>query len=307
MSDKNPERESAHKTLFSGGMDVEGMDEVLALYRDLFDLAEKKPSAGRPKRGLTDEEAQVRLAEGFTLVDLKDLLPEPGALASDVADVVQILGRYSEDTEALEKDLAGLVEDQARLVELARIYLDEGEETLRNKLLSIEGVNPEVVMFVLFNALKGAFLHAAAANSALDTSSWEERYCPVCGGDASVSYMVGEGGKRHLICFRCEAHWRFRRLVCPYCGVENPEHSGILYSDNTIYRDLSANVCSECRSYIKGWRIDGDELDDLNPQIEDLKTPGFDRAVEEEGFFRGAPNIFGVWIGALTEEDEITD
>jgi hypothetical protein len=288
-------------------MDVEGMDEVLALYRDLFDLAEKKPAAVRPKRGLTVEEAQMRLAEGFALVDLKDLLPEPSALASDVEDVVQILSRYSEDTDALEKDMAGLVEDQTRLADLARIYLGEGEEALRNKLLSIEGVNPEVVMFILFNALKGAFLQAAAAHKALDTSSWDEGYCPVCGGDASVSYMIGEGGKRHLICFRCEAHWRFRRLVCPYCGKEDPEHSGLLYSDDTRYRNLSANVCTECRSYIKGWRVEGDELDDLNPQIEDLKTPGFDRAVEEEGFSRGAPNIYGVWIGALTEEGEITD
>jgi FdhE protein len=119
--------------------------------------------------------------------------------------------------------------------------------------------------------------------------------------------MKGEGGKRYLICFRCEAHWRFRRLVCPYCGKEDPEQTGLIYSDDAGYRNLSANVCSQCRSYIKTWRIEGDELDDLHPQIEDLKTPGFDQALEDEGFSRGGPNIYGVWIGSLGEADEVHD
>ena len=216
MSDNTPLRESARKALFSGSMDVEGMDDVLALYRDLFDLAEKELPAGKPGRSLSAEEAQMRLAEGFMLVDLKDLLPDPVTLASSVESVVQILSTHSEDADALKKDMAGLMDDKTSLAALARIYLDAGEESLRKELQSLEGANPEVVMFVLFNALKGKFLQASADNSSVDTSAWKRGYCPVCGGEASVSYMLGEGGKRYLICFRCEAHWRFKRLECPY-------------------------------------------------------------------------------------------
>ena len=93
-------------------------------------------------------------------------------------------------------------------------------------------------------------------------------------------------------------------MKCPFCGHENPKESGFLFSEDPLYRALSASVCSECQAYIKVWRTEGEDEDDLHPEMEDLKTPGFDRAVEEEGFSRGAPNIYGVWIGTVTDEDE---
>jgi FdhE protein len=303
MSEKNARRESAHRALFSGKLDLEGMDDVLALYQDLSELTEKGYPLGKDQRDLTGDEAEMRLAEGFSLIDPGELLPNPDEIAAMVEEVVQVLARHSEDAHALKEDVANLTVEPARLSGLAQTFLSEGEEILRKELLSIGGANPEVVMFVLFNALKGPFLQAAARCEAIDTSDWEEGYCPVCGGEPAVAYIMGEGGKRHLICFRCETHWCFKRLTCPYCGHENPKESGYLYSEDADYRTLSASACTECEAYIKVWRVDGDELGDIHPQIEDLKTPGFDRAVEEEGFSRGAPNIYGVWIGTVTDEE----
>ncbi len=303
MSDHNARRESSHQALFSGKLDIEGMDDVLALYRDLFELTENSPLWTRDQKELTSDEAQMRLAEGFALIDPGDLLPGPEAMAAMVKDVVQILGRHSEDPDALMEDMGNLTAEPARLNDLARTFLTEGEEALRKELLLIEGANPEVVMFVLFNAMKGSFLEAAGRCEGIDTSAWEKGCCPVCGGEPAVGYVMGEGGKRYLICFRCESHWRFKRLTCPYCGHESPKETGFLYSEDADYKTLSAGVCNECQAYIKGWRLEGDELGDMHPEVEDLKTPGFDRAVEEEGFSRGAPNIFGVWIGTVTEEE----
>jgi FdhE protein len=307
MSDKNARRESARQALFSGKLDIEGMDDVLLLYQELFEMTEKGYSPGKGQKVLTDDEAQMRLSEGFALIDPGDLLPDPDELAAVVAEVVQTLARHSEDADVLIEDMADLTSDPVRLSDLARVFLSEGEEALRKELELIEGANPEVVMFVLFNALKGPFLGAAERCEAIDTSGWEKGYCPVCGGEPAVAYVMGEGGKRHLICFRCETHWRYLRLTCPYCDHENPKESGYLYSEDADYKTISASVCNECSAYIKGWRVESDGLGDAHPQIEDLKTPGFDRAVEEEGFSRGAPNIYGVWIGTLTEEEEDAD
>jgi len=304
MADKDTNRESARRALFPGKLDTEGMDYMLALYQDLFDLAEKKVSLDKDQRRLSGEEARMRLTEGFALIDPEDLLPDPEGMAALADEVVQILVRHSEDADALKKDMADLDADPARISRLARTFLAEGEESLLRELLPTEGANPEVVMFVLFNALKGLFLQAAARCETVDTSAWEEGTCPVCGGAPAVDYLMGEGGKRHLICFRCETHWRFARLTCPYCGHENPKESGYLYTEDKDYQTLSASVCSECHSYIKRWRIESEALGDFHPEIEDLKTPGFDHAVEEEGFSRGAPNIFGVLIGAVTDEEE---
>ncbi|MDF1526087.1 MAG: formate dehydrogenase accessory protein FdhE [bacterium] len=303
MSDQNTRRESARQALFSGKLDIEEMDDVLALYRDLFEFNEKTSLPARDQKGLTSDQAKMRLTEGFSLIDPGDLLPDPEAMAAMVKDVVRILGRHSEDPDALMEDMANLTAEPARLNDLARTFLTEGEEALRKELLLIKGANPEVLMFVLFNALKGSFLFAAGRCEGIDISAWEKGSCPVCGGEPAVGYMMGEGGKRYLICFRCESHWQFKRLTCPYCDHHSPKESGFLFSEDADYKTLSAGVCNECQAYIKGWRLEGDELGDMHPEVEDLKTPGFDRAVEEEGFSRGAPNIFGVWIGAVTEEE----
>ena len=303
MSDKNIKRESARRSLFSGKMDTEGMDDVLGLYRDLFELVEKDPAWGSDPRDLTGDEVGMRLSEGFTLIDPGDLLPRPDEVAARAGAVTKVLARHSEDADSLKDGMAGLITESDRLWELARTFLGEGEEALRKELLQVEGANPEVVMFVLFNALKSAFLQAAASCEAIDTSVWEKGYCPVCSGEPAVSYMAGEGGRRYLICYKCETHWRFKRLACPYCGEESANDSGYLYSEEPEYRTLSASTCNECQAYIKGWRVESDELGDVHPELEDLKTPGFDRAVEEQGFSRGAPNIYGVWIGAVTDEE----
>ena len=307
MSDKNIKRESARQSLFSGNMDSEGMDDVLGLYRDLFELVEKLPAEGSDQKDLTEDEVGMRLSEGFTLIDPGDLLPGPDEVAARVGAVVKVLSRHSEDADSLKEDMASLIAEPARLWELARTFLGEGEKALRNELLKIEGANPEVVMFVLFNALKNTFLQAAASCEEIDTSVWEKGYCPVCSGEPAVSYMMGEGGRRYLICYKCQTHWRFKRLACPYCGDESANESGYLYSEDPEYRTLSASTCNECQAYIKGWRVEGEDLDEVHPELEDLKTPAFDRAVEEQGFSRGAPNIYGVWIGTVTDEDGESD
>jgi len=303
MSEKNAGHETAHRALFSGKLDIEGMDDVLALYRDLFELNEKTPLPARDQKELTSDQAQMRLTEGFSLIDPGDLLPGPEAMVAMVKEVAQVLAQHSEDAEALMEDIVNLTAEPEKLSDLARTFLIEGEEAFRKELLLIQGANPEVVMFVLFNALKSCFLEAAGRCREIDTSTWEKGCCPVCGGEPAVGYVLGDSGKQYLICFRCESHWRYKRLTCPYCGHENPRESGFLYSEDSDYKTLSAGVCKECQTYIKGWRLDGDELGDMHPEVEDLKTPGFDRAVEEEGFSRGAPNIYGVWIGNVAEEE----
>ncbi|MDF1535429.1 MAG: formate dehydrogenase accessory protein FdhE [bacterium] len=302
MSESTIRNRSFKDALFSGSMDAEGMEDVLQLYRDLFPVVSVGAGEGADTRELGEEEIQMRLDEGFTLLEPVDILPDTGELAKRAEEVVKILVGHSEDAETVTLTMSSLLEDPDAFHGLAAVWLKEGDAVLREKLGDLEGVNPEAVMFVLFNSLKGSFLEAAARFSHFDTGKWEQGRCPVCGGEPAAAYTMGEGGKRHLICHRCETHWRFRRLTCPYCGHESPEESGYLFSEDPEYRFLTGAVCGECRSYIKSWRVEGDDPGDLHPEVEDLKTPGFDRAVEGESYRRGAPNIFGVRVG--TAEDK---
>jgi hypothetical protein len=303
MSEDIIRNKSFRESLFSGSMDAEGMESVLQLYRDLFPVSHAGAGEGGKARELGEKEVQMRLAEGFTLMEPVEILPTAEDLAKRAVEITEVLAGHSDDGETATGSMASLLEDPVVFHELAATYLKEGEVVLREKLEDMEGVNPEIVMFVLFNSLKGSFLQAATRFVHFDTSEWEHGRCPVCGGEAVAAYTIGEGGKRHLICHRCETHWRFRRLTCPYCGHENPKDSGYIYSEEPEYRAMTSNLCGECRSYIKSWRVESDDLDDLHPEVEDLKTPGFDRAVEVENYRRGSPNIFGVWIGAAEDED----
>jgi FdhE protein len=183
----------------------------------------------------------------------------------------------------------------------------DGETALREIVRSMEKAKPEVVMFVVFNALKGLFLEAAERLGGVNIEQWNQGRCPVCGGEPTVAYMIGEGGKRFLVCHRCETHWRFRRLVCPFCEHESPGESSYLFMEAPEYKVLTGYLCGQCRNYIKTWRVEDEDLGKLHPEVEDLKTPGFDGILEDEDYRRGGPNVFGLWIGTVTVGEEEVD
>ena len=195
------------------------------------------------------------------------------------------------------------LEEPASLLSLAQDYVLGGVVALREKALSLEATNPEVIMFVVFNTLKSLFLEASGPYTGIHSDQWNHGRCPVCGGQPAVAFMVGEGGRRSLVCHRCEAHWRFRRLTCPFCEYESPGESRYLFIDEPEYRAMTGHVCDQCKCYIKTWRVDDDELGPLHPEVEDLMTPAFDAAMEGENYFRGGPNIFGILMGAASERD----
>lgn len=302
MSETVDRENSFRDALFSGGMDLDCMDNLLALYRDLYPLRRPGPAAGVKLELPSDEEISMRLQEGFTLLDTQALLPAGEDLSNLARDVAGILAGYSEDPDSVNGAVERLLEDPAGLSGMLGAYLTGSDSGLKEKVQSRERINPEAVVFVVFNTLKGIFLSAGQQFAEIRTEDWSRGRCPVCGGEPAVSYMAGEGGKRFLICHRCETSWRFRRLVCPFCEHESPGESSFLYIEEPEYRAMTAYVCKQCGFYIKTWRVEDEDLGALHPEVEDLKTPGFDAAIESEGYKRGAPNIFGVLISDVVSE-----
>jgi FdhE protein len=285
------------EALFSGGMDLDGMDALLALYRDIYPLRRSGPKPGKELKALRDDEISMRLGEGFSLLETPDLLPAEPDLSDHLESIGKILAGHSEDPDWVAQTVKRILEEPEGLSSLAEVYLKGGDGMLRAKAKSLDKANPEVVMFLIFNALKGLFLGAGHCSNEVSTDRWNRGKCPVCGGEPAVSYLAGEGGKRFLICHRCERIWRFRRLACPFCEHESPDESRFLYIEEPEYRIMSGYVCDECRSYIKTWRVEDEALGTLHPEVEDLKTPAFDAAMMSEGYRRVAPNIFGVMVG----------
>ncbi len=280
-------------SLLSGTIDLPEMENVLALYRDLLPVVSEDTQVRKELKLLSDEEAKLRLEEGFTLIQESDLIPSKDDLQNRTREVYSVLDRYAEN----EKGSVGsfvLLEEPDRLHELCKLYLSEGEEKLRDRVSGIEGVNPETAMFVIFNSLKGVFLEAGKVCSGIDKEQWEGNTCPVCGGSPAVAHMEGEGGKRLLICHRCETRYRFMRVLCPYCLNNDHKKLGYFTIDDDE-ENIRVDFCKNCNCYIKTWNLRDDE--NIRPEVEDLLTPRFDLAAEKEGFRRGAPNIFGIWVG----------
>ncbi len=303
MTGTNDRENTFREALFSGGMDLDGMDALLALYRELYPLRCLELEPEKDMKVPPEDEISMRLGEGFTLLDVPDLLSRAVDFSDQVKKAAGILAGHSEDPGSVTRTIKRLCEDPAVLHGLADAYVTDGDSVLREKTLSMDGANPEVVIFVVFNALTGLFLAAGHRFAEARTEPWDHGRCPVCGGEPSVAYLAGEGGKRFLICHRCETRWRFPRMVCPFCEEENPGESCYLFLEEQQYKTMTGQVCDRCKRYIKTWRVESDDLGLFHPEVEDLKTPAFDAAMESEGYRRGGANVFGLLMGLAVRED----
>ncbi len=274
-------------------MDIEEMEDVLALYRDLYPVISKKLATAGKQRELSSEEAKVRLGEGFTLLDPKDLLPTEKGMVKRAVAVADVLGKHSQENTPWSDGSLDRLLEPAVLAKLVSEYLSGGEETLKKELARVS-VEKDLGVFLVFNVTKGVFLTAARSLGDADTESWEGGSCPVCGGGPAVASLEEEGGKRYLVCHRCHWKWRYPRVRCPFCDSTDHEHLGY-FTVEEERENVRVDFCRKCSGYIKTWDMrDGSEI---VPEAQDLLTVRYDLAGEGEGFTRKAPNLFGVRVG----------
>ena len=74
------------------------------------------------------------------------------------------------------------------------------------------------------------------------------RACPYCQGQPELSVIHTSEGQRSLVCGWCGRSWRFRRLTCPACGLEE---AGNLHSLHAEGRPEERGVhCTACNHYL---------------------------------------------------------
>lgn len=145
--------------------------------------------------------------------------------------------------------LAGHSPEAAQSVEdFVSRYGDDRNSILR-LAASQSGEEDEFAQFLVINALK-PFLdrEREALLPLVDQELWIRRYCPVCGGTPDFSLLEDEVGIRSLVCSRCDAKWRYKRLECPFCGTEDASKLAYYPSKDKTYR---LYVCDNCKHYLK--------------------------------------------------------
>jgi FdhE protein len=117
----------------------------------------------------------------------------------------------------------------------------------------------------------------------VDQTSWRKCYCPVCGRAPDFGFLERADGKRWLLCSRCDAHWLFQRLECPFCLNKNHDLLSFFSYDNGRYR---LYVCDKCHSYIKVIDLRQTTENVLLP-FERLVTYGMDYQALDKGYQPG--------------------
>lgn len=92
-----------------------------------------------------------------------------------------------------------------------------------------------------------------------DEERWFRNYCPTCGSPPTMGQLVGidPGRQRLLACGRCNSRWRFQRIGCPFCEVENGHRLTVL----TVEAEggLRIDYCNSCGGYLKTYDGQGSE------------------------------------------------
>ncbi len=255
-------------------------DRALALeaqYHSRFaPLAEGYPLAA--------EQAAARIEEGRPLLDA-DELPLDGMLLRLLVEDVIALADFTpaEIQQQLRDWLDRLAANADGLEQLLRLSVTREKEAVA-AAAKAAGLADEVYWFVL-HQVGCAMLPAYAEHLAplVADDRWLRGTCPICGNAPVMGALVGEGGKRHLVCGVCRFVWSFGRMRCPHCDNQNLDRLRVLtVSDDSPYR---LDVCDECRSYVKtiDYRLAPEHQAVLIP-VEDAATLYLDLKAGEEGF-----------------------
>lgn len=115
-------------------------------------------------------------------------------------------------------------------------------------------------------------------------------FCPVCASAAGGSIVLageGRGGLRYQQCCLCSSRWNVVRAHCTLCEEGSTVNYLSLEGENPA---IGAETCEHCHGYAKIFFQDKDRH--VDPVADDLATLALDVLVGEEGFGRGAPNLF---------------
>lgn len=107
--------------------------------------------------------------------------------------------------------------------------------------------------------------------------AWHYGYCPVCGGSPSFAVVYAEPAFRTLLCSRCNAEWRFRRLGCPFCMER--DHQTYYPGEEGGYR---LYVCEACHRYLKSIDMRESASERCLP-FETIAAVAMDLAAQEKG------------------------
>jgi FdhE protein len=120
--------------------------------------------------------------------------------------------------------------------------------------------------------------------------TWNFGHCPVCASPPLMARLVNREGARGLTCSFCQLEYRARRLLCPYCGEDDPARLEMFTAPEVP--GFAVQICLGCKSYLK--TVDFREFDRSSvPVLDDLESLTLDLAAQGQGFTRPVLSAWG--------------
>jgi FdhE protein len=219
------------------------------------------------------------LKQGKPLVTFKDLLLDWKEVQSLFHRITALTEEYLTPTDQDISKLHGFDDNLKLLQDTIKIWFAAGSRQ-RKSAARDSDIDPLISSVLQATMLPLLSAHAHALLPMVPQEQWYKRYCPVCGGEPDFAFLDKERGSRWLLCSRCNAHWLFVRLACPFCDNQDMNTLAYFTDDTSMYR---LYVCEKCRRYIKAIDLRKTEAKVLLP-LERILTLDLDRQAYESNY-----------------------
>jgi formate dehydrogenase accessory protein FdhE len=253
------------------------------------DEARSKLEAGIPLLTGIDLELDVQSVCDLILglsSSLEAIYETQHACKSDMADFSK---NTCSDNDALRSGAARSIrlalEENKTAVDALLAHITAGDHVLFESAARDLQLDPGLLWTLAQNALKPALQAWRRQLAPLGEGTfWEKGYCFICGADATLGELRGNGQVLYLRCSQCGADWQFRRLRCIWCGNEDHGTLSSLYSKDQREK-MHVEVCDRCHCYLKVITTFSPTPPEML-QVEDLATLHFDYIAREQGYLR---------------------
>ncbi len=253
--------------------------EAAETYRVLLSVIREAPP-NAPPVDLCAGEAAGKLARGEPLLEGVTLEFDLDATRGLAMRLAEALLRRGVASAAPVRDT--VARERFPLERLLR-HAAVGDSAFVRTLARVLAVDPALLDVVARNAVTPALRAWSRELAPLARGvPWERGYCFICAARAALSELRGNGLSRHLRCGRCGADWGVRRLLCPFCGNEDPASLGFLHTGEPIVK-ARVEVCDGCREYLKVvTTFEAGAPEEV--VVEDLATLPLDYAARARGY-----------------------
>ncbi|MEW6003411.1 MAG: formate dehydrogenase accessory protein FdhE [Nitrospirota bacterium] len=268
-----------------------GYKEILDFFKYIIREQYKiKPLIKVKPIDINEETAKKQMREGFPLLDKKDIKLNMDLATTLFKNICRTLRKNNKQVAPEIKRINKALRDNE--IDLQELFgkISSGDKGYVDSAGEKTGFNKWLLLFLAERSIN-PFLEAYAdrLKGHVNQEQWWRGYCPVCGSAPTIGELRQDVGERFLQCSSCGFKWRFRRVVCPFCGNEDSKKLRYFHTekDGKAYR---VDVCDECKKYIK--TIDLREAgEEAIPLVEDMGTLHLDIIAQKEGYKRGVPNI----------------